>query len=97
MKQISKERQGSRVTKRYDRAKTPYQRILEHSEISEESKEKLREQYEKLNPAEIQRQIIKLQEKLLEKVLLKEEVRESMRSNFKKDGKFSYVYVQNFK
>lgn len=83
MKQISKERQGSKVTKRYDRAKTPYQRILEHPKISEVSKEKLRQQYDKLNPAEIQRQIIKLQEKLLEKVLLKEEVRKSMRNNYK--------------
>lgn len=79
MKQISNERQGSKVTKIYDRAKTPYQRLLQHHRITEESKEKLREEYDKLNPAEIQRQIIKLQEKLLEKVLLKEEVRKSMR------------------
>jgi len=58
-----------------------------------ENKEKLREQYEKLNPAEIQRQIIKLQEKLIEKVLLKEELRKSMRNNFKKGERFSYDYV----
>lgn len=93
MKQISKERHGSKVTKRYDRAKTPYQRLLEHPEISEDSKERLREQYEKLNPAEIQRQIIKLQEKLLEKVLLKEEVRKSIRNSCKREEKVCYDYV----
>ncbi len=85
--------QGSKVKKRYNRAKTPYQRILEYPEISEESKEKLREQYDKLNPAETQREIIKLQEKLLEKVLLKEEVRKSARNSCKREEKVCYDYV----
>ena len=42
-------------------AKTPYQRVIECKEISEEIKEKLKNQYKTLNPAELKRQIVKLQ------------------------------------
>ncbi|WP_083816156.1 DDE-type integrase/transposase/recombinase [Thermodesulfobium narugense] len=61
MKQISKERIGSKVTKKYDKARTPYQRILENPGVEKIDKEKLIEQYTKLNPAELQREIVKLQ------------------------------------
>ena len=54
---ISKERQGARVKKHYDQAKTPYRRVLESPEITAEVKECLRQQYEGLNPAALLRQI----------------------------------------
>jgi len=38
MKLIEKQRLGSKVTKRYDKPKTPFQRLLEHTEISQSVK-----------------------------------------------------------
>jgi len=65
MKLQSKERQGARVKKKYDAARTPYQRLLDSSFISEESKEQLRAQYRLLNPAQLKRQLERLQQKLM--------------------------------
>lgn len=64
MKLIEKKRLGSKVIKRYDKAKTPYKRIMECPEINEEIKRKLTEQYKSLNPVELKREIVKLQELL---------------------------------
>ena len=58
-------RQGSRVQKRYDRARTPYRRVLDSEQVTERCKKKLRAQYQKLNPAELERQIRRLEEDLL--------------------------------
>ncbi len=55
---------GEKIKRIYDRAKTPYQRVLECEHVSEESKQKLREQYATLNPAELRRQIKAKLEKL---------------------------------
>jgi hypothetical protein len=65
MKLQSKERHGARVKKKYDAARTPYQRLLDSTYISEKIKEQLRECYRLLNPAQLKRQIEKLQQKLL--------------------------------
>jgi hypothetical protein len=65
MKLKSKERHGARVTKKYDKARTPYQRVLESGFIDEVTKEQLRQRYESLNPAQLKRQIERLQRKLL--------------------------------
>jgi len=59
-----KVREGSRVKKRYDEPKTPYQRILEDPEVDEITKRKLGRQYRKLNPAQLMREIGSLQRKL---------------------------------
>jgi hypothetical protein len=42
MKLIEKTRIGSKVTKKYDKPKIPYQRILTSVTVSEEVKEKLK-------------------------------------------------------
>ena len=49
MKLKEKVRIGSKVIKKYDIPKTPYQRILEAKEVSKEVKEKLQNQYKMLN------------------------------------------------
>jgi hypothetical protein len=54
---VEKQRSGAKVTKRYDRAKTPYQRVLDAPEVSNEAKQHLRQLYRTLNPAELLRQI----------------------------------------
>lgn len=65
MKLISKERDGARVRKRYDVAQTPYHRLLDRSEVGRTAKLKLRATYELLNPAELKREITRLQDKLI--------------------------------
>ncbi len=57
MRLISKERTGSKVTKRYDRARTPYQRVLAAPAITDVQKAQLRTQYQTLNPAALRREI----------------------------------------
>jgi hypothetical protein len=61
MKLVSKEREGSKVKKRYDQAKTPYQRVLEAEQVSEEVKARLRQQYAPLNPVALLCQMQRLQ------------------------------------
>ncbi|HUE98713.1 MAG TPA: transposase family protein [Anaerolineales bacterium] len=56
-KLIAKERIGNQTIKRYDTAKTPYQRVLERKDISLEAKVRLMNRYVQLNPAELRRQI----------------------------------------
>jgi len=64
MKLVAKERIGNKVKKKYDTAKTPYQRLLLSGVLNEEQKQQLGNYYETLNPMEILRQIRKLQQKL---------------------------------
>lgn len=52
-----KKRIGAKKVKEYDQAKTPYQRVLESKEVSQEIKEKLKAHYRKLNPVKLRREI----------------------------------------
>ncbi|MDQ2783828.1 MAG: hypothetical protein M3Y58_02360 [Chloroflexota bacterium] len=54
---ISKQREGGKVTKRYDVAQTPYQRMLAAPAVKECVKENLRKAYLTLNPAAVRREI----------------------------------------
>ncbi len=56
-KLIAKERIDNQTFKRYDLAKTPYQRVLERKDISLEAKVRLVNLYVQLNPAELRRRI----------------------------------------
>jgi len=47
---ISKERKESKIIKKYDKPKTPFQRILESKDISKKIKNDLRKKYNQLNP-----------------------------------------------
>ncbi len=98
MKLIEKTRIGSRVKKKYDKARTPYQRVLESSDIPTQQKNKLKRQYAKLNPAALKRQITKLQNRLLKLASLKEMMRkQNLNVNKKKlsisGGVFRYELV----
>jgi hypothetical protein len=61
MKLVSKERKGARVLKKYDKAQTPYQRVLAEPTISDVVKESLRIEYARLDPVELLRQVEHLQ------------------------------------
>ena len=75
VKLVLKTRTGSRVTKKYDRAKTPFRRVLESGHIDGKIKERLKIQYDSLNPVDLKRKISKLQDKLLKLAVLKNKVR----------------------
>jgi hypothetical protein len=64
-KLISKVRNGAKVTKKYDRATTPYQRATVDDSVGTEDKAILADTYADLNPAAVQRQIQDLTDKLL--------------------------------
>ena len=65
MKLIEKTRIGSKVTKKYAKAQTPYRRVLACPDVSAGDKQALKNLYAKLNPAQLKRQITKLQDKLI--------------------------------
>jgi len=77
----SKTRTGSKVTKKYDMAKTPFRRVLESKYIDDKIKAKLEKQYDMINPAELKRNISKLQDKLLKLNVLKQKVRREVTIN----------------
>lgn len=56
-KLIEKKRVGTKIVKKYDIPRTPFQRLLENKEFTEREKEKLKMIYAKLNPAELKRNL----------------------------------------
>ena len=63
MKLLSKERRDGRITKRYDRAQTPYQRVL-NSSLGDEQKDRLRASYQGLDPVVLLSELERLQDQL---------------------------------
>jgi hypothetical protein len=60
MRMKEKVRNGAHVTRRYSKAKTAYQRVLEHPDIPERVKEKLKQRYLTLNPKKLLEEILDL-------------------------------------
>ncbi|MGH9786793.1 MAG: integrase catalytic domain-containing protein [Terriglobia bacterium] len=65
MRLKSKIREGSKVHRQYDTAKTPYQRLWDSKQLSAPSRESLQRQYDALNPIELMHQIQTRQDQLL--------------------------------
>ncbi len=57
MKLVSKERIGGRVKRKYDTPKTPYQRLIDSGQISDEIRKQLEVVYLSLNPAQLKRSV----------------------------------------
>lgn len=57
MKLLEKKRIGSKIVKKHDSPKTPYQRVLESYHIKPKTKKLLKEQFRNLNPFELQEAI----------------------------------------
>jgi len=87
-KLVSKTRVGSRVTKKYDKARTPFRRVLESEHIDDKIKGSLKRDYDNLNPAELKRNITGLQEKLLRLNALKKKVEREIAIN---EGAYGYI------
>jgi hypothetical protein len=64
MKLLSKQRHDSKVKKVYDTAKTPYQRLLASTHISEKIKHELQKKYESLDPLYLLKELERLQKQL---------------------------------
>jgi hypothetical protein len=63
-KLIHKSREGSKVRKVYDEPQTPCARVLSSEHVPEAAKQRLRQEFESLNPAQLQREIRALQMRL---------------------------------
>lgn len=81
MKLRSKERDGARVRKKYDPAQTPYRRVLASTRIEKNKKEPLKKVYENLNPAQLKREITRLQNELLDLVMKRNATRQELISS----------------
>ena len=57
MKLVSKERIGGSLKRKYDTPKTPYQRLMDSGQISEQTRKQLETVYLSLNPAQLKRSI----------------------------------------
>lgn len=64
LKLASKVRDQSKITRRYEQAKTPCQRVLSNSNTSEVIKNRLMEQFKTLDPIKLQKEIRALQQQL---------------------------------
>jgi len=64
MKLVEKTRTGSKVRKKYDKAKTPYQRVRDADAVPKATKKELESVYETLNPVKLGREISRLQDRL---------------------------------
>jgi hypothetical protein len=64
-KLISKVRDGAKITKKYDRATTPYARAVAHPAVKPLRRRRLSAQHASFNPAAVQRQIQALSADLL--------------------------------
>src|SRR3989337_2922424 len=97
MKLIEKTRIGSRIKKRYDKPKTPYQRVLESPcVVEDQGNDALIAQYANLNPADLNSQINKLQGKLWKLRLAKRKLQNQQHNgNEKKNYKdFEYIFPE---
>lgn len=65
MKLLSKERTNSKIKKQYEKAQTPYRRVLKSAVISTEQKQKLKETYLNLDPTQLLYTIEELQDELV--------------------------------
>ncbi len=57
LKLAEKKREGSKVRKRYEPARTPYRRVIASPIVPDEDKAQLRQIYLDLNPLALQRQV----------------------------------------
>ena len=57
LKLKEKTRINGKTKKIYEEAKTPYQRLMESDKISKETKDRLKHEYQRLNPAQLQRNL----------------------------------------
>ena len=70
MRRAEKTRIGSKVHRRYDQTATPYQRLLDSGQLSQEARQNLQRQYQTLSPKKLM-QIVQEKQQQLFRILLK--------------------------
>jgi len=85
MKLLSKERIGSKVKKTYDPPQTPYRRLLAAPTITEPMRERLQAEYATLNPAQLKREITRLQNLLRKTAAARQRSKTSATGNLLKN------------
>lgn len=75
---LSKQRTGAKLSRQYNVAQTPYQRIMSSELVPEDIKARLTAEYLSLNPAKLRRQILSLQDTLNDSLVLKSSFDESL-------------------
>jgi len=78
-KLTKKERVGAKVKKRYDIPMTPCRRVMELPQIPKKTKDALTKIYNQLNPAQLKRDIEKLQGKLIDLVVEKKRLQKEQK------------------
>jgi len=63
-KLIEKQRNGAKVTKRYDKPQTPYKRVLAYKHISDTVKDALIQTFQKINPVQLMRDMQRVKKEL---------------------------------
>jgi hypothetical protein len=86
-----KVRIGGKIHRKYDKAKTPYHRLMESKQISIKTKKELKRKYDSLNPAELKRKIDKKLKKLYKVYSKKRGVKYFKKANSFKKLKASMV------
>lgn len=71
VKLVGKTRIGSKVTKRYDDPQTPFVRLTNSADVTKKIKDRLAAEYAMLNPAQLKREITRLQKILMRENTLK--------------------------
>lgn len=66
LKLKEKIREGGKIRRKYEKPRTPYERVMESAQIPERSKKRLKRQYESMNVAELHRQIEGLRNRLFD-------------------------------
>jgi len=66
MRLLERKRDGAKVARRYDKARTPFQRLMAEGALDPEAAALLQKTYEAANPAELKRQIARCQDELMQ-------------------------------
>jgi hypothetical protein len=86
MKLISKSREGAKIIKRYDKPKTPFLRVVEDPTVGKVLKDRLCAQIRTLNPIELKRKIVDIQQQLEAIAMAKAKVKQSFNTPFRKSS-----------
>ena len=57
LKSVEVTRVGAKYVRKYDKPQTPYQRLMNSSELSKYQKEMLKEKFESLNPIQLRKEL----------------------------------------
>ena len=71
LKLLSKTRKGAKTIRKYSPPQTPYQRLLESKQLSQEQKQKLQTRFQQLNPLQLKREIEQKLKLVLNKVQMR--------------------------